>query len=97
MHASYEEDFYEWLQGQSSLLRKKDFAHIDLANLIEEIETLGRERAALVSHLENLLMHLLKINYQPAKHTRSWDLSVKNARKAVDKILKNNPSFQPYR
>lgn len=95
MHASYEEDFYGWIQEQAELLKKKDFSHLDIMNLVEEIETLGRtERKELRSHLTNLLLHLLKINYQADKRTRSWDISVKNARQEVRDSLKESPSLK---
>lgn len=94
MHTSYDEDFYGWIQEQVEFLKKHDFAHIDFVNIVEEIETLGRsERRELKSHLTNLLLHLLKINYQPEKRIRSWDLSVKNARQAAREVLNESPSL----
>jgi len=56
----YEQDFYGWTQEQARLLREGRFAELDVANVVEEIETLGRgERRELVSHLRLLLTHLL--------------------------------------
>lgn len=96
MPTHYEEDFYGWAQEQVALLKNRDFAMIDFHHLIEEIESLGRsERRSLESHLENLLLHLLKIRYQPEKHTRSWDLSIKNSKYEIEKRLKANPSLRP--
>ena len=63
----YEQDFYGWTQEQARLLREGRFAELDVANVIEEIETLGRsERRELVSRLRVLLLHLLKWQHQPA-------------------------------
>jgi Domain of unknown function DUF29 len=51
----YDTDFYRWTQTQAAALRAKDFATLDLENLAEEIESLGRsDRRAIVSHLERL-------------------------------------------
>lgn len=91
----YEKDFYKWTKSQASLLKDKDFTHLDIVNLIEEIESLGRtERRAIKSHLIILLQHLLKIKMQPKKHTSSWDKSVKNARQEIHFILEDSPSLK---
>jgi hypothetical protein len=38
----YEEDFYVWAEQQAAVLRAGRFDELDLANLIEEVEALGR-------------------------------------------------------
>jgi hypothetical protein len=38
----YESDYLLWLQETSRLLKDRDFNNLDLENLIEEIESLGR-------------------------------------------------------
>nr|WP_245293909.1 DUF29 family protein [Methylobrevis pamukkalensis] len=38
----YEDDFHLWLFEQAELLRQKRFSEVDLPNLIEEIEDMGR-------------------------------------------------------
>lgn len=46
----YESDYYLWLQETSRLLKARNFENIDIENLIEEIESLGRsERNKLIS------------------------------------------------
>lgn len=39
----YETDFYAWTQEQAFLLRKHQSSQLDLLNLIEEIESLGKQ------------------------------------------------------
>lgn len=39
----YETDFYAWTKEQVSLLRNHQWDKIDLFNVIEEIEALGRK------------------------------------------------------
>src|SRR5919204_82762 len=64
--SDYDTDFYRWTQKQAAALRAKDFAALDLENLAEEVESLGRsDRRAIVSHLERLLLHLLKWREHP--------------------------------
>lgn len=38
----YEQDFYLWIQTTAELLKQKNFTQLDLENLIEEIETMGK-------------------------------------------------------
>jgi len=93
--SNYETDFYKWTKNQSSFLEKGDFKKLDIANLKEEIESLGRsERRALLSHIINLLMHLLKKEYQSKRHTKSWDKTTRNARFDIKLNLSDNPSLK---
>jgi hypothetical protein len=90
----YETDFGAWLQQQAEALRAKDWPTLDVDNLIEELDTLGRsERNALWSHLRILLMHLLKWRYQPERRTRSWRGSITRARQHVARRLQQ-PSLR---
>ncbi|MFM7370443.1 MAG: DUF29 family protein, partial [Sphaerospermopsis kisseleviana] len=55
------------------LLKNKQFAELELENLIEEIESMGRsEKNALKSNLRVLIMHLLKYKFQPQNRSNSW-------------------------
>jgi hypothetical protein len=57
----YSQDLYAWTQEQAALLREGALQKLDRANLIEEIEDLGRSaRQELRSYLEGLVLHLLK-------------------------------------
>lgn len=91
----YEKDFSNWTKSQAKLLRNKKFLNLDIDNLIEEIESLGKsEKRVLLSHVIILLLHLLKRDYQSKKHTKSWDDSIENARVEIDLILLDSPSFK---
>lgn len=92
----YDKDFFKWTKNQASLLKKQEFSKMDIENLIEEIESLGRsEKRTLQSYLEVLLMHMLKTTYQPEYHTKSWDLSIRNSRVKARQVLDENPSLKP--
>lgn len=94
--STYETDFYAWTKQQADLLKNRDFAHIDIENLIEEIESLGRsERDKLTSHLRNYLLHKLKYEFQPSKRSHSWVYSLRNAREESLDTLNENPSLKP--
>ena len=93
----YDKDFYGWTQEQIELLRQKKLMQLDIANLIEEIESLGRqERRELLNRLVVLLHHLLKWEFQPANRSRSWEATLKIQRLEVAKLLEQNPSLRPY-
>jgi len=93
---AYEKDLYKWAFEQSNLLKRREYSKLDVDNLIEEIEALGRsEKRTLESYFRNLLLHLLKIKYQPSHHTPSCDSSIKIARIQIEKTLKENPSLKP--
>ena len=91
----YGTDFYAWTQQQAALLGRGELAAVDLANVREEIETLGRKEVAeLRSSLRILAAHLLKAMYQPEKLTRSWMTTILNQRIAIADHLDDNPSLK---
>jgi len=57
---------------------------------------LGRhECRELVSRLGVLLGHLLNWELQPERRSRSWWLSVREQRRAIARLLRENPSLEP--
>jgi hypothetical protein len=92
---TYETDFYGWTQQQAALLKASRFSDIDLSNIIEEIETMGRsEYRALESRLTVLLQHLLKWKFQSERRSKSWELSIDEQRIRFDRLLRENPSLK---
>jgi Domain of unknown function DUF29 len=68
----YDQDFYAWTQQQVDLLKAGCWNELDIENLIEEIESLGKqERQELENRLGVLLGHLLKWRYQPELRCKS--------------------------
>lgn len=95
MSGLYERDFYAWSNEQAALLRSGNLAAADIANIAEEIESMGRsEKRELVSRLAILLLHLLKWRYQTDRRSRSWELSIDNSRDALGDHLADNPSLK---
>jgi len=91
----YEADFYGWIQTQAAMLRAKNFVALDLENLVEEIESMGKsEKRELESRLEVLLMHLLKWRYQPERRSTSWELTIEEQRRRLALHLAENPSLK---
>lgn len=77
---SYDDDIYAWSQEQAVALRRlaetrRDLPdELDLENVAEEIETVGRNELRTVeSFIELLLQHLLKVASAPqAPAQRHW-------------------------
>ncbi|HBY75686.1 MAG TPA: DUF29 domain-containing protein, partial [Cyanobacteria bacterium UBA11148] len=93
----YETDFYAWTQEQAKLLQQGAWEHLDIVNLVDEIESLGKQqRQELRNRLGVLLGHLLKWEFQPNKRSKSWFVTLREQRRRVSEVLKENPSLKPY-
>ena len=93
----YDSDFFTWTQEQAALLRDGKVDALDLANLAEEIESLGKsDRRALGSHVRGLVMHLLKWHAQPSGRQtgQSWRTSINNHRREIQAIADDSPSLR---
>ena len=92
--AAYDSDFHLWSQTQAALIREGRIGEIDLVNVAEEIESLGRsDRREIRSRLVVLLMHLLKWQFQPAKRKAGWEGSIIEARHQIDMLIGESPSL----
>lgn len=93
----YEQDYYLWLEETANLLRKNQLTDLDIPNLIEEIEAMGKsEKRSLYSNLKILLMHLLKYRYQPEKRSNSWRYTIEEHRQRITEAFEDSPSLQKY-
>jgi hypothetical protein len=93
----YETDFLHWVETTAEQLRTQNYACVDWANLIEEIEDISRrERKSLKSNLVVILLHLLKWQYQPECRSGSWRGSIREHRRRINDDLKDSPSLMPY-
>lgn len=95
--AAYDVDFYAWTQAQAEALRSKDWPALDLNNLAEEIESLGkRDRRAVESYLEVRLRHGLKWVYQPKRRSRSWRRTLALTQQRLARVLRDNPGLRTH-
>ncbi|MCU0568102.1 MAG: DUF29 domain-containing protein [Oculatellaceae cyanobacterium Prado106] len=93
----YQQDFYQWTQQMAEALQHGHYEKLDLENLAEEIESLGRsEKRELRSRLQILLMHLLKWQYQPQRRSHSWQSTITEQRVQINGLLQDSPSLRPY-
>ncbi len=90
----YEQDFVLWAEHQANLIRVGKFEHLDVENLIEEIEYMARkEKKSLASHLTVLMMHIIKWKIQPSHRSTSWRNSIYNARDEIEELQEDTPSL----
>lgn len=93
----YDTDFYAWTQQQAKLIESSNWDRVDILNLVEEIESLGRQqRQELRNRLSILLAHLLKWEYQSWKRSRSWLATIRVQRRDLLRLLQDSPSLKPY-
>ncbi|MEB3174110.1 MAG: DUF29 domain-containing protein [Cyanobacteriota bacterium] len=95
--ALYEADFNLWIEETAKTLKAGDFGALDLENLIEEIESMGRNnRREVRSRLIVLMLHLLKWKYQPEKQSNSWIDAITEQRLQLRLIMEDSPSLKPF-
>ncbi len=89
----YQTDYYAWTRDQAAKLRAMAAARVnstlDLENLAEEVESLGRsDLNAVRSQIRRIIEHLLKLEYSPVQEPRAdWRRSVDQGRDEVEDHL----------
>ncbi|MEA5620668.1 DUF29 domain-containing protein [Cronbergia sp. UHCC 0137] len=97
VNSLHDTDFNLWLETTVSLLEQGAFLQLDIKNLIEEIEDMGRnDKRALEQNLIRVLQHLLKWKYQPEKRTNSWKASITEHSLRLNRAFKQSPSLRKY-
>lgn len=93
----YDRDYYKWLTETAYLLSDGRWTEVDVPNLLDEIEAMGKsQKRAIASYLRVLLLHLLTWKYQPEPRSGSWRSSIRNARIAIAERLEESPSLKLY-
>jgi Domain of unknown function DUF29 len=91
---SYEQDFYAWTRHNAQLLREGKLAEIDMENIAEELESMGKsEKRELINRLIVLLAHLLKWQFQPDHRSSSWNGTIIEQRRQIKRLLQDSPSL----
>ncbi|MBC6419519.1 MAG: DUF29 domain-containing protein [Prochloron sp. SP5CPC1] len=95
----YDTDYNQWIQETVQQLQNRNFDPIDWENLIEELESMGKnDKRALISLLTRLLEHLLKLSYWESEKPRSgnhWSSEIVNFRAKIKTRIEDSPSFRP--
>ncbi len=92
----YEEDILRWAEETAAQLRARDWEHLDLEHLIEEVEALGiSQKKELVSRLVVLLEHLLKRRYIDSPNDyRGWEKTIRTQQTELTVLLDAVPSLR---
>lgn len=91
----YKEDFHAWAYMQARFVKNCSWNEIDIENLVEELNSMGNEREhELTSRLKQLLIHLLKWQYQPERRSRSWLNTMDCQRAEIEYLLRKNRSLK---
>ncbi len=94
----YDQDFALWIEATVKQLKSGNLSQVDLENLIEEMESLGKsQRKAVDNFLTRLLEHLLKRCYVVLPDCyRGWEIEIRNFRKELKKEFKYSPSLKRF-
>lgn len=93
---AYDEDFYAWTTEQARLLRQGALSDLDIENIAEELESMGRgDKREIGSRLEVLLMHLLIWQVQVLHRSPGWSGTIREQRRRIIKLLQESPSLRP--
>ena len=91
----YDKDFYAWAIHNAKLLRAGKLSEIDIENIAEEIESMGKsEKRELTNRLAILIAHLLKWQFQPTRRGNSWKYTIKEQRLQLIDLLDESPSLK---
>jgi hypothetical protein len=98
MRSLYEQDTSLWVTETVNKLKAKDFENLDLENLIEEVEALGKsQRNATKSFSRRLIEHLLKRCYVPLPECYiGWQREIRAFRNEIKDILEDSPSLKNF-
>jgi hypothetical protein len=87
----YDEDFYAWTRQQAETLRThfQGDNRLDVEHLAEEVEDLGSsELHAVESYVENIMTHLLKLDYSSLDWPRNhWRREILAFRQSLQRRL----------
>jgi hypothetical protein len=90
----YETDFVAWADEMAALIRAGRLDEVDLENVAEEIESLGKsDRRAVRSQLQRMMIHLIKQKIQPERDGTSWRTSIADAQSEIFHLTDDSPSL----
>jgi hypothetical protein len=94
--SSYDSDFLQWTEETIAHLQNGDFKQLDIANLIEEIDCLGKaQKNAFKGQIRALIEHIMKRCYvdMPLEY-HGWERTIRNIRPEIEDLIETSPSLQ---
>lgn len=93
----YEQDFHAWIGQQVGHLQERRLDQLDLDNLVEELEALGRaEKRSVFGNMRTILQHLLQIAAGPDGPAEDWRTAISVHRVYLEGDFRTSPSLRPY-
>ena len=93
-HALYEADEYAWIKQQVAVLDAGDLHRLDRINLATYLTDMAkRDRRELQSRLTVLAQHIIKFYAQSEKQSRSWQLTVREQQREIEKIVADSTTL----
>ena len=93
----YDRDTYAWSKREAELLRRRDFSQLDLANVIEEVESIARwRRDRWEAHITWAIEMLLTLEYglQATQDTRNrCQRELLQSRHVIKQEIRMSPSL----
>lgn len=92
----YDRDFLLWTEETITHLKTGDFKQLDINNLIEEIESLGKaQKNALKGQIRALVEHIIKRCYidMPLEYN-GWERTIRNIRPEIEDLIETSPSLR---
>ncbi|MEH2353370.1 DUF29 domain-containing protein [Nostoc sp.] len=90
----YEIDEHLWLEETIKLLKANHLEELDLENLIEELENLGRrDKAKVANLLEQIIIHFLLLQYwtlEAQYNSGHWKAEIRSFRNQLKRNLTTN-------
>jgi hypothetical protein len=94
LQSLYEQDEHLWLLETIKLLKENRLEQLDLENLIEELEALGkRDKNRVESFLRQIIVHLLLLQYWTTEYDynyRHWQGEIAGFRTQLNRALTTN-------
>ena len=96
--ALYEADEHAWIARQVAALRSGRLHRLDRESLAEYLTDMTkRDRRELQSRFTVLALHLLKLQFQPGRHTPSWNRTIIVQQQKLRRFLAGIPSLAAQR
>ena len=96
---SRREDHYAWTLGTARALRAGEVAFVDLRDVAEELEQMGRSDAhELESRVMQIMEHLVQLEFTTGVvreyNQRGWRASISRQRREIGLLLRRSPSLK---
>jgi len=95
----YKSDIALWSEDMARLLRERRFDEVDVENVAEEIESLGRsDKQQLENRIIEIIEHLLKLDLMTGddrtRNERGWNNSIREQQRRIARLFKESPSLR---